>query len=424
MDIFQQIRAQNWENVYRIINESPYELVRLDITGNNVLQTAIVNGADRDLIKKIIDGGAEVNLVSESGLSPFYFAVLNRSEPEIIELLLQNGAYINESLSKKRETVELCAQRNSSVEILKILIRMNGILKPNRVKQTLLHLSASGNSNPDVLRYLIDELKYNVNSEDSFGMTPLFYAVQENPCDDIMNTLLEKGADPGFVNRYGKRIIELNISKTRKQYLQDLLTQKGFNPDQKPKWNFPLVKKTSPLLNLQKIVLVDEGGDISEIPAWMNATRKDEMKSIEKLSEYSSEYSSSISSSISSGKDYYEITFTKPSLAVLKVLINHLDGLSKSTSFLKLVKNETEYMVIYGGYEDFFICWVMINAETDEILNLFRKISKGKSRCVSMTGEEGKYPAQQIVKRKDVLKIAEYYGLHGITCPDPDYEWR
>ena len=142
MDIFQQIHSGNWENVRQMIAESPDVVHRLDVAGNNILQTAIVSDADLQLINLLLRRGVEVNQVNTTGNSPFYFAVWKRTDPGIIESLLAKGAYVNESFHKQREILELCAQYNPKVDILKLLIHAGGIPKPDKTRQTLLHRAA------------------------------------------------------------------------------------------------------------------------------------------------------------------------------------------------------------------------------------------------------------------------------------------
>lgn len=88
------------------------------------------------------------------------------------------------------------------------------------------------NKNINFLKYLVENLKYNVNEPDKNGTTPLMYASAYNNYDYV-KYLLDKGANPNVKNRMGANAYHYNLipredsvyinNETNKKMIRDLL---------------------------------------------------------------------------------------------------------------------------------------------------------------------------------------------------------
>jgi len=68
------------------------------------------------------------------------------------------------------------------------------------------HFAAIGN-HPENMSLLVEKDKENVNVRDSYGITPLHYAVI-NSSKDVIELLLEKGADMNATNNDGESVLQ------------------------------------------------------------------------------------------------------------------------------------------------------------------------------------------------------------------------
>jgi len=85
------------------------------------------------------------------------------------------------------------AAENGNLDIFKLLVDNGANIGDDDYGKTAL-MYAAGRGHPDIVRYLVDEKKVNVNQPDDDGKTPLMYAAESgNP--EVFHYLIEKGVD-------------------------------------------------------------------------------------------------------------------------------------------------------------------------------------------------------------------------------------
>lgn len=92
------------------------DLEKLDTAGENAMMLAALNG-DIDLVKALIDKGAEVN---RKGWAPLHYAASNGHD-DIVKLLLDNSAYIDAG-SPNGTTPLMMAARGNYLSTVKVLL--------------------------------------------------------------------------------------------------------------------------------------------------------------------------------------------------------------------------------------------------------------------------------------------------------------
>ncbi|MBR1437053.1 MAG: ankyrin repeat domain-containing protein, partial [Synergistaceae bacterium] len=80
----------------------------------------VVKDPDYELVKLLLENGANVQAVDERGGTVLMYAA-SRSEPEILKLLLDNGAEIN-AQDESGITALMLAVRSNSSEAIKLLL--------------------------------------------------------------------------------------------------------------------------------------------------------------------------------------------------------------------------------------------------------------------------------------------------------------
>ena len=145
------------------------EVSRNDATNELILK---VSDASVEEIIRLIKEGADVNVVDKNELIPFSYE--------------ENSRLTEDGVSSK------------------------GIYKNEK---TPLMYAAKSNSNPEVLRVLI-EGGADVNAATKNGWTPLIYAVQYNSNPDVIRVLIEGGADVDVTNERSRNDLYNAISST------------------------------------------------------------------------------------------------------------------------------------------------------------------------------------------------------------------
>ena len=77
---------------------------------------------DIQLLKRLIEKGANVNKVRDDGRTPLYMASERENKLEIIQLLLESGADPNVASSDGATSVHIAAQHNVSPALMTLLI--------------------------------------------------------------------------------------------------------------------------------------------------------------------------------------------------------------------------------------------------------------------------------------------------------------
>ena len=142
------------------------------------------------------------SLKDECDRTPLHFAARNDYDPEVIRKLIEGGADVNAKDCNGGTPLHYAARYNSSPEIIKLLIdKKANVNAENNNKETPLHY-AGLNSNPEVVRVLIEE-GADINAKDGQNATPLHYAVRStNP--GATKLLLAGGADKDAIGHYGR----------------------------------------------------------------------------------------------------------------------------------------------------------------------------------------------------------------------------
>jgi ankyrin repeat protein len=202
--------------------------------------TALIVATRLDIIKSLLDHGADVNAKGSGGFTPLMNATL-ASHSERIKLLISRGADVNarddSGKTALMSSVERAAKAESDantyptersrqamrVDVVKVLLASKADVhaKDNEGRTALLLAAQHGGS--DMIRYLLDQ-GANVNDKSNDGWTVLMAAVNAgNP--HAVKALLEKGAD---VNARTTRFTVLSVAlQGRKPDIIQLVTTAG-----------------------------------------------------------------------------------------------------------------------------------------------------------------------------------------------------
>jgi hypothetical protein len=105
------------DNVAKALMADPKtDLEKLDAAGENAMMLAALNG-DADLVKALIDKGAEVN---KKGWAPLHYAAANGHD-DIVRMLLEKSAYIDAG-SPNGTTPLMMAARGNYLSTVKVLL--------------------------------------------------------------------------------------------------------------------------------------------------------------------------------------------------------------------------------------------------------------------------------------------------------------
>ena len=177
------------------------------------LHTAVARG-NLDIIKALLDAGANIEAKAVGAAHPLHFAALS-NQPAAAALLIQRGAQI-EALNSQKMTALMVAALNGKVEVAEALIDAGADVAASDPRFTVAEYAASSGSIPVVKLLLSKGVDVNARNKDS-GATMLF-AVTTNVHDQpasldqrlaMITFLFDNGADPNIANGEGKTALDL-----------------------------------------------------------------------------------------------------------------------------------------------------------------------------------------------------------------------
>jgi len=175
---------------------------------------AVENG-DIDLVRQLLDRGADIDFQGENGWTALMKASRN-GNMEIVRLLLDRGADIDFQGTRAPALPALIlASHNDYKDIVELLLDRgaNPNIKNYYFGFTAL-IKATSNRNIQIVKLLLDH-GADPNIPDENGWTTLMWASNRGFAE-IVELLLNKGADPYIENNDGETALFLSQSKGRR----------------------------------------------------------------------------------------------------------------------------------------------------------------------------------------------------------------
>ena len=174
------------------------------------------------VVRVFLEGGADVGVRNETGRTPLHLAVWGAARPDVVRMLLAGGADPNAGDEFVDTPLHLAVAWSDEPRVIVEALLENGA-DPNargRYGQTPLHEavsfeefshSAQGRRDPAVVIRLLDA-GASIHARTVSGWTPLHTAASTQGhryVREIIETLLDRGADPAEVNSNGQTAADL-----------------------------------------------------------------------------------------------------------------------------------------------------------------------------------------------------------------------
>lgn len=162
--------------------------------GETPIMFAAANNKNLNVIRTLVEIGAEVNVSDDVGLTPLMFSITTNKSPGVTYELLTLGA---NPLAKDKEGVSVImyAARDADPAVFETLLAKNADINSVTANGwSPLMYAAFQNPNLRVTEMLL-EAGAEVNTKNSSGMTPLIIAAQYTKNPQILELLLRYSAD-------------------------------------------------------------------------------------------------------------------------------------------------------------------------------------------------------------------------------------
>jgi ankyrin repeat protein len=155
-----------------------------------------------DVIKILLDAGANANNPSASGVMPLHSAIISKSE-EVVSLLLERGADVN-AVAPNGETPLFQSLRDGirNIKVIEALVKGGADLNTPSPDGDWRPLIVAATLDDPAVALLLIKNGADANAEDNFGGTPLIRAIN-NDNEKMMDALIKNGADVNYPSKNG-----------------------------------------------------------------------------------------------------------------------------------------------------------------------------------------------------------------------------
>jgi len=178
-------------------------------SGDTPLHIA-VRTKNKPIVIKLLEYSFSPNTLNIFGKTPLHVAVLYRADSEIVKLLLDHGANPMIQDNKGKSSMYYASVMNSTV-IADMFVEMECQKQDNSMGQQLTLLDAILNSDYDMINLLVDNRNIlNLPNVNDNGNTPLHYAVNINNYN-VVDVLLTRGANQYIKNNESETPMQMAI---------------------------------------------------------------------------------------------------------------------------------------------------------------------------------------------------------------------
>jgi ankyrin repeat protein len=199
-------------------------------------------------LKLLAEKGYDLDVKCQQyGSTPLMYAA-QRGKLDCVTFLIERGVNVNATNNKKYTALDF-AEENDEFDIVTMLLK-NGT---NVTDKNALFRRALNNGSESLILELLEH-GIDINSRDSEGQTPLYFAIVKN-LTTVVNILIAKGADINARNNDGQTPLHKAVMHSR-TIIVDLLLAKGVEINTRTNMgNTPLHSASSRSLDLVKALL-------------------------------------------------------------------------------------------------------------------------------------------------------------------------
>ena len=220
---------KNYIGAINVLLEAGAGTNRADINFKTCLVCAVDSNCSNEVLQAIIDHGADVNATSKETSTALMIAC-EKSYKDAINVLLKAGADPNFALDDSSVTCFMCAVlKDCSNDVLQAMIDRGADVNATNKQNCTALMVACTKRYMDAI-YLLLKAGANPNIADDCGVTCLMRAVGEDCSNEVLQAIIEHGADVNATNK--QNCTALMIACT-KRYIDAiyLLLKSGANPN-------------------------------------------------------------------------------------------------------------------------------------------------------------------------------------------------
>ncbi|XP_071094934.1 putative ankyrin repeat protein RBE_0220 [Haliotis cracherodii] len=188
--------GENIEIVKYVLTQNIVSINSRDDEGTTPIMTAASNG-DNGVFEVLVEAGADLSLLNNNEDDILHLACEGENIEIIKYLLTQGNVDINRKLDGCTPVME--AALTKSKELFDFFVKEGADLSLlSDDKNNVLHLACFG-GNVEIVKYVIAQNIFDINSQDAYGRTPAMIATHRDH-KAVFRILIQKGANHKLVS--------------------------------------------------------------------------------------------------------------------------------------------------------------------------------------------------------------------------------
>lgn len=179
-----------------------------------------VFAANFNIIKLLLDYGANINRMDAEGKTPLFYAI-EKNDVKLVKFLLENGADFNIKDKYVEYSLTNFIEKNN-IELLKLLIEYGVDINFKSTSGKASLFTALKNNDIEIVKLLIDN-GVDVNVKNNEGKTPLMYALINNVDIDTIKLLIDCKSDLNTKDKFFKNALDYAIENSSAKVVKYLI---------------------------------------------------------------------------------------------------------------------------------------------------------------------------------------------------------
>ena len=222
---------KNEHAINTLLNAGADPNIADDTYGDTCLHMAVVQGCSIEVVQTIIDHGADVNATNKEHKTALLIACVKKTKLAIINILLNAGSDLNIVDDTYGDTyLHMAIIHRCSVEVIQAIIDHGADLNATDKEHKTALLSACVSKHEHAINIRLNAGSYLNIADNTFGDTCLHTAVREGCSIEVVQVMIDHGADVNATNKAHETALLLACVKENEHAINVLLNA-GTDPN-------------------------------------------------------------------------------------------------------------------------------------------------------------------------------------------------